>query len=258
MICLRAEGGLCNRLRAINSALCVARLTKHALRVFWKTDPEMNCGFASLFEEPVGFKVKDVGREGLLMHAFFSTRNVFTRLQGDGAEVVARVGKASPLRIWSRGAFLEFYRPEVPDYSWLRPLPSINKEVLRHFESFGPDAIGLHILRTDNDMAIKMSPLALFIDKIEEHLSAQADQRFFVATDDEPTKAALRRRFGDHIYTREDIVRREAAGGVQDAVVDLFLLSKCRQIYGSYRSSFSDVAADIGCKPYKRLVVKEA
>ena len=71
-------------------------------------------------------------------------------------------------------------------------------------------------------------------------------QHFFVATDDGPTKSKLISIFGDRIHTRENVAVREADTGVQDAVIGLFLLASCSRLFGSYYSSFSEVAAQIG------------
>lgn len=42
---------------------------------------------------------------------------------------------------------------------------------------------------------------------------------------------------------------RQDENGIADAVVDLFILSRTQRLYGSYWSSFSEVAAQIGNIP---------
>ena len=44
-------------------------------------------------------------------------------------------------------------------------------------------------------------------------------------------------------------VRRDTLAGMQDAVVDLFCLSRTRKLLGSYWSSFSDMAAELSGIP---------
>ena len=46
------------------------------------------------------------------------------------------------------------------------------------------------------------------------------------------------------VYKKE--MNRDTPNGIRDAVVDLYCLSKTKYIYGSYWSSFSDIAARIG------------
>jgi hypothetical protein len=41
-------------------------------------------------------------------------------------------------------------------------------------------------------------------------------------------------------------LNRNSQQGITDAVVDMFCLSKTKYIYGSYWSSFSDIASVIG------------
>ena len=83
--------------------------------------------------------------------------------------------------------------------------------------------------------------------------------KFFVATDDDATKKELVKRYGNAIYTRNNVSERNSRNGVVDAVVDLFLLAGCKKgIFGSYWSSFSEVAANIGWVPYDQVKIKDA
>ena len=160
-------------------------------------------------------------------------------------------------KIWTISAFLEFYRPRTPDYSWLRPKQAILEEIKHNLISIGNAPIGLHVRRTDNKMAIKRSPLYLFIDKVEKILSENSQQRFFLATDDNGVKDEMMSRFPEHIFSRYKLAKREDPNGLKDAVIDLFLLASCKSLYGSSWSSFSDVAADIGRIPFERLEIEE-
>ena len=170
MILLRAQGGLCNRLRAINAAYCLSQDTGHRLKVYWNKNVEMNADFHSIFEDPQQyFTVSDVGQENFFLHLFFSPRNFINRIpkvkKGADISEVLNILKKKHNKIWTISAFLEFYRPRTPDYSWLRPKQTILEEINRNLISMGNTSIGLHVRRTDNKMAIKRSPLYLFIDK---------------------------------------------------------------------------------------------
>ena len=111
-------------------------------------------------------------------------------------------------------------------------------------------AIGVHIRRSDNVQAIQGSPLELFEKKIAEELALNPEQRFFLATDDEETAERLKNMFGDAIVMQERrCLKRGDSAGIVDAAVDFLALSRCREIFGSFWSSLSDIAAEYGKHP---------
>ena len=77
---------------------------------------------------------------------------------------------------------------------------------------------------------------------IQQHPEA----RFFLATDDAALKAELLSEFGERIVTQQTEVRRDTVEGMRDAVVDLWCLAATQRIIGSYWSSFTDIAAELG------------
>ena len=78
-------------------------------------------------------------------------------------------------------------------------------------------------------------------------LEARPDVRFFLATDDAEIKRRLLDRFGeDRIITARMELRRDSQEGMKGAVLDLFALSRTEKIIGSYYSSYSEIAAELG------------
>jgi hypothetical protein len=83
--------------------------------------------------------------------------------------------------------------------------------------------------------------------QIEEEIVRNPDATFFLSTDEEKYQEELLEKFGeDRIIYHEKVFGRHITAGVRDAVIDLFCLSKTSKIYGSYFSSFSDVAGRLG------------
>lgn len=255
MIYLRPVAGLCNRLRAINSAIALARDTCQPLHVYWRIDQEMNTCFRRLFNVPEDFVLNDAGRESFAARLFYSRYNFVCRNFGSvqkwNCKKIAKVG-----RPWVITSFAPFYDGMSVGYDWLRPIDAIQLKINAFRREYGRDVIAMHIRRTDNEMSRKLSPLSLFEKKIKDHLSDNSRQRFFIASDDNSVKDSLRKQFGTAIVTRDHVARREDANGVEDAVVDLFLLAGCSRLYGSGWSSFSEVAAQIGHIPYLALTIK--
>jgi hypothetical protein len=106
------------------------------------------------------------------------------------------------------------------------------------------NTIGLHIRRTDNANAVKYSPTSLFFAKVEEELKATPQIKFYLATDDPNEEKTFIDRFGESIiiYQKHSLDRNNPIA-IKDALVDLYNLSHCSKIFGSYWSSFSDTAA---------------
>ena len=82
------------------------------------------------------------------------------------------------------------------------------------------------------------------LDVIEKEIANDSAVKFYLATDDLQEEKTISERFGDRIFTyKKRSVDRNTEVGIVDAMIDLTNLASCRKIYGSYYSSFSDVAA---------------
>lgn len=230
----------------MNGAYWFARHIGCRLNVFWRVDDSMNTRFSELFEVPEDMSLIEMKPESYFSRGLFSWLNPFACRVNDRERFERRVAAARGWGPWALTEYAEFYKDEFSSYSWLRPVAALQKQIDEFRLKLGDNPIGVHIRRTDNEMSIKYSPLILFEEKIRGELVKNPRQKFFLATDDVPTKIRLLSLFGDSLLTRQDIAVREAENGVRDAAVDLMLLASCSKLYGSYYSSFSEVAAAIG------------
>jgi hypothetical protein len=112
--------------------------------------------------------------------------------------------------------------------------------------------MGIHIRRTDHLAAIQKSPTEAFIKAMREY---PPETRFFVATDSEAERNALKVVFGQRILTIATVLNRETFVGGVDAFLDFLGLSLCSEILGSAESSFSQMAAAYGGCPLKVIRV---
>lgn len=253
MIRVRPMHGLCNRLRAIASARALARERGDALEVHWDVAYDMNARFSDLFEEPEDFRLVEDGSGA----GFFSPANpdyrgeaVMHRNHGAFDAYVREILSSPVSRDFAFDSFADFHGG---DFGWLRPKPEIADEVASLRARLPPEFIGLHVRRTDNFKSRVYSPLRLFVRAVRRELRRAPALGVFLATDDVRTKRVLRRKFGNRLFTRDDVADRAAPSGVRDAVVDLLLLSRATRIYGSYWSSFSETAARMGGADFVRL-----
>lgn len=135
--------------------------------------------------------------------------------------------------------------PDNEFYSHFKPLPELQEKIDAIASGFS-NTSGLHIRRTDHQEAIANSGIDKFVKLINDQVAINDNATFFLATDDAETESYLKKMFGDRIITRKKTsYARSNEKGIQDAVIDLYCLSKTKKIYGSFRSSFSQVAADI-------------
>lgn len=257
MFNLFPEGGLCNRLRTIESGVRLARASELPLCVCWKLQGwAMNSRWSDLFEVPNGvFSIKEYARHSLWSRLLVSRFNPW-RVRPEHPNKIVQMCINKPLKFLpiTHFNYAEFYVDSISrDYSWLKPVGSIQSEISRELVNLGDEYIGIHIRRTDNSWAIEKSPISLFIKRISEEISVNPCVKFFLATDDEATRQVLLARFPGVIYSRRNVAERSATGGVADAVIDLMLLARAGKVIGSFGSSFSVVASQIRGVPLEIL-----
>lgn len=113
----------------------------------------------------------------------------------------------------------------------------------------GENVIGVHIRRTDHDVAIKNSKTDSFIYKMKQCIAERPQICFFVATDDIREEKNLREVFGDRIIVQKNKVwGRDSKEGMISGLIDCLCLSRCECILGSSTSVFSKFAAEYGDK----------
>ena len=79
--------------------------------------------------------------------------------------------------------------------------------------------------------------------------------KFYLATDDEATKARFKKRYGTRVVCAAGSATRATLRGMQDAAAEMFILASTDRILGSYYSSFSEAAALLGNRPFKQLTL---
>lgn len=264
---LLPEGGLGNRMAAIASAAAFCRERSVPLRVVWTRAWGMAARFSDLFDDLATDRAADIElceagwREKLLFDRprrrnlwlpRLCQRVLFDRciyLDEVYAEPEGKLSLPSGFRSTGDVYLVhlsEFcYRPDM--YSVFRPCAAVARRIEERTADFDEHTVGLHIRRTDNVCARRESPIEHFEQAMRRELEADAQTRFYVATDDEPTKAHLRRIFGSRrIMTSPGAATRDSVEGIREALVEMYALAATRRIYGSAHSSFSIVACRLG------------
>ena len=70
--------------------------------------------------------------------------------------------------------------------------------------------------------------------------------RFYLASDSLDIKSIMKKEFGDRVILSEGVLNRHSEEGILEAVLEIYSLSKTARIFGSYYSSYSEMAAKLG------------
>lgn len=126
------------------------------------------------------------------------------------------------------------------------PTQEIRDAVRCNSNKFDKKTIGIHIRRTDNILSIEKSPDYLFENKIEEYIKKNSKTKFFIATDQPSIELHLKNKYPNNILLYPKTYGRDSVEGITDALIELQLLAKTSVIFGSYWSSYSEMASRIG------------
>ena len=275
MIIVKPVGGLANRMRVIAASVQLAHEIGTTVQCIWESNNELGANYTDLFElsehfslrAPFRHRPKSSYQKTGLKHfiitlwnkmlgvdACYSMSNVDSIIAGEqneNADYHRFFDVISPLLAKDKIIFYTTgdYLADLHDVSLFNPVEEIRKVIESYALCFSNKTYGLHIRRTDNTWAIENSPLNLFRAIIESKIAEDDEVRFYLSTDDKETLQALKEEYGEHILIREKKYGRDSLDAMKDAVVDMWLLSKTQQIYGSYYSSFSEMAGLVGHIP---------
>lgn len=259
------SGGLGNRLRAIVSAVQLSEATGAALQIVWFKDWGMGAEWREIFKPMKHYALREASLLDSLVYDRPRKRNFFVPKLFQNLLFEQRIDEydVTPLKCkdfdfcaWAKGrnsymsCYQDFGAVNNSLYSGLfSPTDEIEQRIARNLERLGDAPIGIHVRRTDNRAAIERSPISLFFDAMDSIVRDNPAQRFYLATDDEETKNEMLKRYGDALLMSSSKAERGTTEGIKDAVVEMFTLARCREIYGTADSSFSVIASRIGDIP---------
>ena len=247
--------GLCNRISAVMSALYLADYysNKFNVEVFWEKSAECKAYFDELFE-PI--KRSNFRIQRLSLNYFIYSRRLpkiikqlyFNEVyHGTTNDTILTSGKHSrKIYVASYNKFIsDEYKSNIATI--LKPAPHVQKQIdtlskdlFDYCNSTDSIPIGIHIRRTDNIQSIQDSPLELFINKMKK-ITETKNVAFYLASDDEATKKYIIKTFNSQkiVTSIGKQINRNSLKGMEQAVVDLWMLGQCKQIIGSDHSSYS-------------------
>lgn len=256
--------GLCNRMRVIASSYACAHALGYPSRVLWcGCNKDCKARFGALFQ-PVDLPDLVVAETDSLYTETNSRRHFFLpailrklryakvyenynfRNPGDRPSLQEQLSSDKPEK---RVAVYSMHQcgPNYPLNRLFRPVPAIEERVQALVPDGAGPVIGVHIRRTDHVEAIRHASVERYVEVMEEELRKRPEVRFYLATDDLQVKDRLLGHFGTgRIITARMALDRDSQAGMEGAVVDLFALSRTEKLFGSYYSSYSEIAAELG------------
>ncbi len=261
-------GGLANRMRATLSAMALAEASGLELKVIWFRDWALHAAFHSLFapqDLPARVRITEASARDLLVYDrprrknFYIPRGIQRCLFRSCLYEHQIDGLRQEHFDFSRWAaqgnvYMASYLPFFPyPADWLRtvfrPVPQVASEINRRSAAFTSYTVGVHIRRTDNALSIEHSPIELFFGCIDKEQVGHPDMCIYLATDSEEVKQAMRMRYGKRVICAESKADRSTTAGICGGIADLYTLSRTQKVYGSFHSSFSELAAELGNIP---------
>lgn len=248
IIALISTGGLCNRMRTMAGVLDLATKLHAYPLFFWVEMPDMNARFDALFKN-FPAKVFSLKQRGRIFKISEFVKNHWSCVVVDDDYVRTHCKTNDTTWFDSlKGKNLFVTTCEnitgTREFSVFSPTYRILRQIDKRIDE---NTVGVHIRRTDNEKSVLYSPTELFVERIGMELKKNPNSTFYLATDDVNEESELKRLFGSCILTyHKRSLDRNDPKGIEDALIDLVNLSRCRMILGSYYSSFSDTAAEWG------------
>ena len=258
------SGGLGNRMYSVASACYLCRKASTKLRVLWFKDWALGAEFKEIFLTPAipDMQITDASTIDYLLNDRPRRRNLWLPRLPQMLTYQQRLDETMVERLlhndfdfagWLKGknSWMSNYMLLCPDAKSLipelfRPVPEVMEAVEAYASRFSSHTFGFHIRRTDHVVAIKASPTQLFIDKAKALIDEYADCTIFLATDSQEVKKEFRDLFGSRVITPDSGAVRGNVDGIRNALVEMYTLARTKKIYGSLRSTFSQVASIIG------------
>lgn len=259
LLIVKPFGGLANRLRVISSMLWLKKNFNCKLKVIWLANDELNASYYDLFQIHSDFEVM----ESLGRYKYVRTSNqkdnvkrvlakIANRVLGidycafdtdfyKGFDHIIDIVKSNNTIFFNTCEELIQYDEGLISIKLIIPIQAKITKMVKLL-NISSNTIGLHIRRTDHKIAINNSPLYLFENAIIEELSNNLKANFYLASDDPEVILYFSNKFGKVILFIEKEFGRNSKGAIMDGLLELYILSKTKKIYGSYWSSYSKTA----------------
>ena len=269
MIVAHNQGGLGNRIKCIVSCLRYGDQNQIPCRIHWPIVKDyetnhhlLNCPFSELFQNPLEIDKIDEEMETYESHCLkiFDSDNLPDNFDTYEPNYAKHQGNDI------RGRNIDFNYQKIPEkvryqyvkyFSQLELRPQLSKKVNEFSKKFSSHTISVHIRSWagQNEEGRNYILFQKGIEKFESEMLKYKNHNFFLSSDSEKVleyfqkKSILQKRI--ICYPRNTSLKnsRGSIEGVQEDLIELYLLSKNSKIIGSHNSTFTEVAWWLGNCP---------
>lgn len=236
IVASRPLHGLGNRVRLVLSGQALAKATERRFDYYWPTGRGFGSRFTDLWEFQ-GSISSVASRAFQVVAPFRDPASLMTEAAASARIWHVRSGSSLPLP------------PQAPD--WHRSLAELplNRglaETVRriHAAEFGDRPyVGVMVRTHENahELTKRHSPLAWYVDRMEEMRTEHPEIRFFLSCDTVAGAAELQRRFPAS-FSQQKSGGYNSAQAIQESVIDLYLLAASSHILAPHHSSFPELS----------------
>jgi hypothetical protein len=248
------EHGLSNRLKLLASGQVLAAAADAEFELLWPVNSACAAPFEALFEAPCHprVSVRAVPEESL---------SGLPRVVGWGAAPPDLLRARTSHVVLGHPSWLvrhDLYAAHAPLWAAvgpalcaIRPIATLRARIDAFTGAhFRPFVIGVHLRRGDFHSArpAAVGNTAAAVARVDLHLRRERDAAILLCTDEAHDGPSLRElfaaRYGDRLLpAATSSLARDSLAGIENAVVDLFLLRQTHLVIGTASSSFSELAA---------------
>lgn len=246
--------GLGNRLRPLLSGMVLAEASQRRFSFLWARTVACGAAFHDLFEN--NWPVQEVAS------AVVKTLPTWPRLPDVLTVTEPNLTVRTPYCLLAPSCHPAHaaLMPRCAELlAELQPIPEIAQKVMAFQAShFHPHMIGVHLRRGDFTIVRRWQAnnLGSSLRAVDKLLERWPDAGILLCSDDGASEqgtrpwpatgvqAAYQRRYGPRLVVRQpSSLDRSTIAGVQEAIVDLWLLRSVDAFIGTLNSSFSDIAS---------------
>lgn len=256
--------GLSNRIKCLLSAMRIAAQVDRPIAVHWPRNWACRCDFKDLFEndflifdDETIASVKTSAERGKRFIVVDTWRLLMLPSEM-ATERKNSLNESPSLDFAYQDAPSNLKDAYLHQAKRLRPVKHVEDAASSFASHFDDSTIAVSI-RSWPDCKERAD--ALFrIENVFRHLDAQSTSNFFVSCDSEVVLAAIRERYGDRVLTfpkRTGTNDRVSPIGMQDILIDMLLLGRCRHLIASYLSTYPETAWWLGGAGAKVTLIED-
>ncbi len=239
ILAMRIGKGLCNRLRVLLCAIAYSELTNRRLLLYWPKEEWFGANLSDLWEH----HYQEIGSiSNKILVSLAGGYRHYSSLHSQLDNPIICLNTIYPFCVDNYPA------PFMSYFSRLKLIEPLQHRIdsFAAQEFAGNPVIGVSIrYNRAHPRTLKASPPQWFIGRINELHAQFPNARFFLSTDCKEVSQLVRSATSASICELPRDYHSEAMSGIQEALCELYLLTRTNYILGSYYSSFSETAGSI-------------